>query len=55
MQTQQNGYVKGSPGHSIFPTWNAGFFSQFLTDPMQILGQIFKETWNSVLTYKAAV
>lgn len=44
VQTQKSGYGKGSPGLRRYPIWNVGFISRFLTDPMQILGQIFKET-----------
>lgn len=52
MQTQ---LMWGDPGLRRCSIQNTGCFSQFLTDPMQILVQIFEEPWDSTLTHKAAV
>lgn len=52
-QTQPK--VMWCPGLRRCPVQNTGCFSQFLTDPVQILGQIFKEPWDSASTHKAAV
>ena len=48
-------YVRGRLGPGRCPIQNTGCLSPFLTDPMQILAQIFEEPWDSKLTHKAAV